>query len=355
MSRRFWTDLAQGLEPYVPGEQPRHSRLLKLNTNESPFPPSPRVLEALQQIEGSQLLRYPDPNSQRLREVVAQHYGLQPQEVFVGNGSDEVLAHAFAGLLVQDRPLLFPDITYSFYPVWCQLYGAQHQCVPLRDDFSIAVADYDPLAAAVLLPNPNAPTGCLLPLAAIRDLLTASPQRLVVVDEAYIDFGGESACALIPEFDNLLVVQTLSKSRALAGLRIGLALGQATLIEALERVKDSFNSYPVDCVAQAAAVAAFEDQDYFRECCEQVVENREQLVTGLRCREFDVLPSSANFVLAKHRRQAGAELFARLRAEGIILRRWDTPRIAEYLRISVGTADQMARLLDTLDEILSET
>jgi len=352
MSERFWTALARRLEPYVPGEQPQHERLLKLNTNESPYAPSPRVLEALRSVDGERLLRYPDPASTRLRSVVADYYGLEPGQVFVGNGSDEVLAHSFAALLGRPGPLLFPDISYSFYPVWCQLYGLEYQRVPLREDFRIAVEDYAADAPAVLLPNPNAPTGCLLSLAEVRQLLQAAPDRLLLLDEAYIDFGGESAVSLIDEFDNLLVVQTLSKSRALAGLRVGLALGQRGLIEALERVKDSFNSYPVDCLAQVAAAAAFEDDAYFRDCCRRVLHSREELTAGLRDLGFEVLPSAANFLFARHPQRSGKALFEELRREGIILRRWDKPRIDEFLRISIGTDAQMERLLGTLGEIL---
>lgn len=352
MSRRFWSPLAQRLQPYVPGEQPQQAQLLKLNTNESPYPPSPRVIAALRAIDGERLLRYPDPSSARLREAIAAHHGIDAAQVFVGNGSDEVLAHAFAALLAGDGELQFPDITYSFYPVWCQLYGVRYRCVPLREDFAVAVADFDPAAAAVLLPNPNAPTGRLLPLAAIRELLAASAQRLVVIDEAYIDFGGHSAVGLVQDFDNLLVVQTLSKSRALAGLRVGLAIGQPGLVEALQRVKDSFNSYPVDCVAEAAAVAAYTDDDYFRRCCRQVMEQRERLRRGLEGLDFEVLPSAANFLFARHRRLPGRPIFEALRERGIILRRWDRPRIADYLRISVGTAAQVTRLLQALAEVL---
>lgn len=354
MSRRFWNSLTRRLEPYTPGEQPKADKLLKLNTNESPYPPSQGVLDAIGQVQGADLLRYPDPGSAMLREAVADFHGISRANVFVGNGSDEVLSHVFQGLLKQHRELLFPDISYSFYPVWCQLHDVQYRQVPLRDDFTINAADYDTAAAAVIFPNPNAPTGMLLALDSIREFLDAAPDRLVVVDEAYIDFGGQSAIALLEEYDNLLVVQTLSKSRALAGLRVGLAFGSPELIEGLERIKDSFNSYPVGVLAQRAAQAAYLDREWFDQCCQQVVQNREALALELASLGFSMLPSAANFLFVKHASVPGSEIFDALRAQGVIVRRWDKPRIVDYLRISVGTPEQCVQLLDTLRRILAE-
>lgn len=352
MKQAFWSDLTCELEPYTPGEQPRRENLLKLNTNESPYPPSPRVLNAIRNTSGEELLRYPDPRATVLRNAVARHYKLDPEQVFLGNGSDEVLAHVFLGLLKQDKPLLFPDISYSFYPVWCQLHRIDYQRVPLREDFSIAAEDYSREAAAIIVPNPNAPTGRLLALDEIRAFLQSTPQRLLVVDEAYIDFGGETAVPLLEEFDNLLIVQTLSKSRALAGLRVGIALGSPGLIQGLERVKDSFNSYPLGVVAQRAATAAFEDTRWFEDSCRKVIENREFLRAALQDLGFTVLPSAANFLFVKHRAQPGRQLFERLRELGVIVRRWDKPRIEDYLRISVGTREQCESLLETLGAVL---
>ena len=254
---RFWSDITRELTPYVPGEQPRHARLVKLNTNECPYPPSPRVLDTIAGTDGDSLRRYPDPASLALRESIAGFFQLSPDEVFVGNGSDEVLAHLFQGLLAHESPLLFPDISYSFYPVWCKLYRMDYRQIPLRDDFTIATEDFAAGNGAIIIPNPNAPTGIALDLASISKLLEANRDAVVVIDEAYIDYGGETAASLVPEHDNLVVVQTLSKSRSLAGLRVGLALAQAPLIEGLNRVKDSFNSYPLDAIAQRAAAAAF--------------------------------------------------------------------------------------------------
>ncbi|MEE4109566.1 MAG: histidinol-phosphate transaminase [Halieaceae bacterium] len=353
MSRRFWSDQVAGLEPYVPGEQPRGSGVLKLNTNESPYPPSPRVLEALSSISGEDLLRYPDPQATALREALADAHGLAPEQVFVGNGSDEVLAHVFFALFRRPGRLLFPDISYSFYPVWAQLYAIDYSRVPLREDFRIAVEDYDEAASSVILPNPNAPTGRLLALEEIRAFLDAGPDRLLVVDEAYIDYGGESAIALLGEYDNLLVIQTLSKSRALAGLRVGLAFGSAELIDALVRVKDSFNSYPVDVVAQRAALAAVRDPAWYDDCSRRVIRNREALRASLTELGFEVVPSSANFLFVRHPGHEGRALFAALRERGIIVRRWDLPRIDQYLRISVGTEEHIERVGAALAEIVS--
>ncbi|MEE4279037.1 MAG: histidinol-phosphate transaminase [Halieaceae bacterium] len=353
MSRRFWSEPVHQLKPYVPGEQPRRQQLIKLNTNESPYPPSPGVLQALQAIEGGDLMRYPDPTASELRETIADRFALDSEQVFVGNGSDEVLAHVFFALLNQPRDLLFPDICYGFYPVWAQLYGIRHREVPLREDFSIHADDYDPAAASVILPNPNAPTGLLLSLAELRVFLDASRDRLLVVDEAYVDFGGQSAATLLREYDNLLVVQTLSKSRALAGLRVGFALGSKELIEALLRVKDSFNSYPLDVVAQRAASAALRDEDWYREHNDRVIASREYLAAALARMDFEVLPSAANFLFVRHRRQPGRWLFDELRERGILVRRWDKARIDDYLRISIGTQEQVERVVAAFEEILA--
>ncbi|NQY02439.1 MAG: histidinol-phosphate transaminase [Halieaceae bacterium] len=349
---RFWSKITHALTPYVPGEQPQHAQLVKLNTNECPYPPSPRVMDAIQAISDDSLRRYPDPSSLALRETIAANQGLGIDNVFVGNGSDEVLAHAFQGLLAHEEPLLFPDISYSFYPVWCQLYGLASRTIPLAADFSLDLDDYRAGRGAVIIPNPNAPTGLALPLASIRQLLDQNPDAVVVIDEAYVDYGAESAAALVPEYENLLVVQTLSKSRALAGLRVGFALGNSALIEGLTRVKDSFNSYPLDALAQAAARAAVEDVDYFDECRQQVMATRASLSTALTGLGFEVLPSQANFVFARHPEHDAAKLFAGLRQEGVIVRHWNKPRIDQYLRISIGTESQTQRLLEVLTQLL---
>jgi len=350
---KFWSPIVHRLTPYVPGEQPKLSNLVKLNTNENPYPPSPKVLEAIRQETHGGLKLYPDPNADRLKEAIARYYDVAPGCVFVGNGSDEVLAHAFCGLLKQDLPLLFPDITYSFYPVYCGLYEVAYRTVPLTDEFRIAVEDYAQPNGGIIFPNPNAPTGRLLELDQVEALLKANPDSVVVVDEAYVDFGGDSAIGLVNQYPNLLVIQTLSKSRSLAGLRVGFAVGHPDLIEALERVKNSFNSYPLDRLAIAGAVAAFEDRDYFEQTRQQVIRSRESLVAALTALEFDVVPSAANFVLAKHASESAAQLAADLRARSIIVRHFNAPRIEQYLRITVGTEEECQRLVSALQEILA--
>ena len=349
---RFWTARVHTLTPYVPGEQPKQPGLVKLNTNECPYGPSPRALEAIRAVTDDSLRLYPDPTSARLRAALARHHGVTPEQVFVGNGSDEVLAHVFQALLQHDAPLLFPDITYSFYPVYCGLYDVEYRTVPLDQDLRVRVEDYRQPCGAIIIANPNAPTGTALGLEDIRTLLQEHPDQPVVIDEAYVDFGGASAVRLVEEYPNLLVVQTLSKSRALAGLRVGAAIGQPALIEALVRVKDSFNSYPLDRLAEAGATAAIEDEAWFEETRRRIVRSRDRLGEGLLARGFIVQPSSANFVFARHPGYRGADLHAALRARGVLVRHFTAPRIADHLRISVGTDAECDILLDALSGIL---
>jgi histidinol-phosphate aminotransferase len=351
---RFWSAVVHGLTPYVPGEQPKLANLVKLNTNENPYGPSPKALEAMRAEVGDSLRLYPDPNADRLKGAIAACHGVKPAQVFVGNGSDEVLAHTFLALLKHEKPLLFPDITYSFYPVYCGLYGVEYQTVPLTESFGIRVDDYMQPNGGIIFPNPNAPTGCPLPLAEIERLLKANADSVVVIDEAYIDFGGESAVALVDRYPQLLVIHTLSKSRSLAGLRVGYAIGHPDLIDALNRVKDSFNSYPLDRFAIAGAAAAMEDRSYFEETCRKVVATRSRLVGELEALGFEVLPSAANFIFARHARHGGAELTAKLRERSIIVRHFKNPaRIAPFMRITVGTDAECETLVATLKEILS--
>lgn len=349
---RYWSPVTHGLTPYVPGEQPRLANLVKLNTNENPYPPSPGVLAAIQAAADT-LRLYPDPTSHDLCEAIGRFHGLTADHVFVGNGSDEVLAHAFLALFKQAQPILFPDITYSFYPVYCGLYEIDFRQIPLDDSFAIRIEDYVGQAnGGIIFPNPNAPTGRVLPLAAIERLLEANRDSAVVVDEAYVDFCGETALPLIARYPNLLVVRTFSKAHSLAGLRVGYALGQPGLIEGLVRVKDSFNSYPLDRLAQAGAVACLEDRPYFEQTRDKVIASRVRLVAGLGARGFEVLPSGANFVFARHVRQRAGELAGALRARSVVVRHFTKPaRIADFLRITVGTDAQCAALLDALDAI----
>lgn len=349
---KFWSPFVKDLVPYVPGEQPKLAKLVKLNTNENPYGPSPKAIAAMQAELNDSLRLYPDPNSDRLKQAVAGYYGVSTAQVFVGNGSDEVLAHAFHGLFQHGRPLLFPDVTYSFYPVYCGLYGIPFEALPLDEQFQIRVEDYARPNGGIIFPNPNAPTGCALGLAAIERLLQANPDTVVLVDEAYIDFGGETAISLVGKYPNLLVSQTLSKSRSLAGLRVGLAVGHPDLIEALERIKNSFNSYPLDRMAIAGAAAAFEDRAYFQQTCQAVIDSREQLVAAMTGLGFEVLPSAANFVFTRHPQHDAAQLAAALREHGVIVRHFKQQRIAQFLRITIGAPEQNQALLDALRHIL---
>lgn len=342
---RFWSSVVHNLSPYVPGEQPKRDGLIKLNTNENPYPPSPRVRDAVAAAM-DRLHLYPDPRASRLREAIAARYDVTPEEVFVGNGSDEVLAHTFQALLKHDDPLLFPDVTYSFYPVYCRLYGVRYEEVPLDAGMRVQIADYRRPCGAIVLANPNAPTGIALPRETIEALVAEHPDQVVVIDEAYVDFGAESAVPLVARYDNLLVIQTLSKSRALAGLRVGFAIGQRPLIEALERVKDSFNSYPLDSLAIAGAVASIEDDAWFQETRARIMASRETLTRALSEMGFEVLPSLANFVFARHARRPAAQLAAELRERGVLVRYFSGPRTADFLRITVGTDEQCRRLIE---------
>ncbi len=351
---RFWSAIVADLSPYVPGEQPKIAGLVKLNTNENPYPPSPAVAEAIRGelgADGEALRLYPDPQSAALCSAIAQREGLAPEQVFVGNGSDEVLAFAFQGLLAQPRPLRFPDVTYSFYPTWCRLYGIGFETVPLADGFELRVNDYAG-DGPVILPNPNAPTGRAITREEVARLALANADWPVVIDEAYVEFGAETAAPLVASHPNLLVVRTLSKSHALAGLRVGYALGQAPLVEALVRLKDSFNSYPLDRLAQAGAAAALRDEAWFARSRDAVIASREQLSGELAALGFEVLPSLANFVFARHPAHDGAALARALRERGIVVRHFAKPRIDQWLRITVGTPQQCATLVAAAREIV---
>lgn len=351
---KYWSDGIGDIRPYVPGEQPALAGLVKLNTNENPFPPSPAALQAIRQAANEDLRLYPDPDSTRLREAFAAVHGIPREWVFAGNSSDEVLAHAFLGLLNHaGRPVLFPDITYSFYPVYCRLYGIAFETVPLDARFTVRVADYDRPNGGVVLPNPNAPTGRALSRREIRRLVETNPDAAVVIDEAYVDFGAESAIPLVGEFPNLLVTQTLSKSRSLAGLRVGFAVGQPGLLQALERVKGSFNSYPLDRLALAGAAAALQDREHFEATRQQVIATREWLAGELARLGFDVVPSQANFLFAAHPSREGVDLLRLLRERRILVRHFAAPRIDRFLRITIGTRTQCELLLTALEDILT--
>jgi histidinol-phosphate aminotransferase len=323
-----------------------------LNTNENPFGPSPKVLSAIEGQLGNQLRLYPPPNADLLKQAIADYYGLKDSQIFLGNGSDEILAHVFNGLLKKALPLLFPDITYSFYPVFCQLYDIDFEEIPLKDDLSIDLTDYEVPNGGIIFPNPNAPTGRLLAIGEIEYLLKANRNSVVVIDEAYIDFGGQSSIGLLTDNPNLIVTQTMSKSRSMAGMRIGFALGSADLIEGLERVKNSFNSYPLGHLQIAAGISAIEDSDHFKDTCQRVIHNREKLTIDLEELGFSVVPSAGNFVLVRHFRASALKIYGQLKNNGILVRHFNKQRLDNFLRITVGTTEQNDQLVAALATIL---
>lgn len=342
---QYWSKLVHDLDPYVPGEQPKDQHYIKLNTNECPYTPSPQALAAIHAAADETLRLYPDPNADDLKDAIADYYGIARANIFVGNGSDEVLAHIFHGLLKHDAPILYPDISYSFYPVYANLYQIAVRQIPLRDDFSLNLADYSSENGGIIFPNPNAPTGMAVGLASIEKLLQANPNSVVVVDEAYVDFGAQTAIPLVAKYPNLLVAQTFSKSRSLAGLRVGFAVGHPHLIEALERVKNSFNSYPLGRMAIAGAAAAMRDYDYFEATRQKIIRTREATVQKLSALGFMVLPSVANFVFARPPQGNAEAVYLELKKRGVLVRYFNKPRINEYLRITIGTDYEMAEFL----------
>lgn len=349
---RYWSGRIRNTVPYTPGEQPRDRTFIKLNTNECPYSPSPKAVEAIRAAAGDGLRLYPDPECLDLRAAIAQREGLELRQVFCGNGSDEILAFAFQAFFEPDREVVFPKITYSFYPVYTGFFGLRCREVPMNPDFSDPIDLLCGNNGGVVLANPNAPTGLAVGLDTVEKLLNANPDVVVLVDEAYIDFGGDSAVGLTGRYPNLLVVQTASKSRALAGLRVGWAMGDPGLIDGLRCVRDSINSYTVDRLAQAGAAAALRDEDYFQSIRRRVMDTRRWTEHALRERGFTVLPSQANFVFARHPHHGGKELLDGLRERGVLARWWSTPEIADWLRISIGTDGDMAALMAALDGIL---
>lgn len=341
-----WKDKIRNIEPYVPGEQPQIKNIIKLNTNESPYPPSPRVEEAIKSYDHTKLRLYPSFVCRELKEVLCNTYNVKADEIFLGNGSDEVLALAFMTFFNSDKAVLFPDITYSFYDVWCNLYGIPFRRVPLNEKFELATEDYYGENGGVVIANPNAPTGIFMPISELEDIIKHNQDVIVIVDEAYIDFGGESAVDLIHKYDNVVVVQTYSKSRALAGIRVGYAMAQPELIEAMETVKNSFNSYTLNSLSQIIATASAKDKEYFYECVGKIKASRKWTVDELSKLGFDTLPSSSNFIFTTNKNIKAAELFEYLRSKNIIVRYFNKPRISEYLRITIGTQEQMEKLIE---------
>ena len=349
---RFLSQEAQRLAPYTPGEQPQDQQYIKLNTNESPFPPSPKVLEVISQAEVSKLNLYSDPTCGQLNATIARRYGLKPEQVITGNGSDEILAFAFRAFCGEGKGVAYADITYGFYKAQVALFGLDATVVPLREDLTLNVEDYMDFPGTVVIANPNAPTGIPVSCDEIRRLLEADPDRIVIVDEAYVDFGGESCVSMLGDYENLLVVQTMSKSRQLAGARVGFALGSAELIADLNRVKYSFNPYNVNRLSLLAGTAAIEDEAYFQSCCSAVCENRAWTVGKLEALGFTVLPSQANFIFAKSDRIPGGDLYRKLKENGILVRWFDSDRIWDYVRITIGSAEQMAALVEKITQLL---
>lgn len=347
---RFWSPQLNDLVPYTPGEQPKIDQLVKLNTNECPYPPAPGVTQALRDFDVSRLRLYPDPDASELKAALAKEFKVAESQVFVGNGSDEVLAHAFMAFFRQEKPLLKPEITYSFYEVYANLYDIKVIDLPLTDTFDVDLEAFDQPNGGIIFANPNAPTGKALALSDIAALLKKNADTVVIVDEAYVDFGGQSAIELCNQFDNLLVVQTFSKSRALAGLRVGYAIGHPDLIDGLERVKNSFNSYPLDTLAIKASCASLADSAYFDEVVDKIIATRQRTELALETLGFKVFESAANFLFVEHRYIEGAELMGYLRSHGILVRHFSRPKIANFLRISIGTDQEMARLLETLEQ-----
>ena len=349
-----WEDGVRRVVPYVPGEQPKQAGIIKLNTNECPYPPAPGVKRALDELDRGAMRLYPDPESGELVEALAEYYGLSEKQIFVGVGSDDVLAMAFLTFFNTGKPILFPDITYSFYDVWADLFRIPYEKVPLDEDFRIRAEDYtDRECGGIVMANPNAPTGVLLPLSEVERIISANRNVVVIVDEAYVDFGGESALPLLEKYENLLVVQTFSKSRAMAGMRIGFAFGNEKLIGYLLDCRFSFNSYPMNRPALAAGAAAIRDDVYFREICDKIIETRERIKEELKKLGFSFADSRTNFIFAKHERVPAGEIFEMLKGKGIYVRYFAKPRIDNYLRITVGTDEEMDRLLSVLREYLA--
>jgi len=350
---QYWSRIVRELKPYVPGEQPKDNLFIKLNTNENPYPPSPRVLDAIVKAADDSLRRYPDPNCEALKQAIADYYSVNKTNVFVGNGSDEVLALSFISFFKQSQPILFPDISYSFYEVYCSIFEIENIRIPLTEDFSIALLAYERPNGGIIFPNPNAPTGKLLSLNQIKKLLDRNGESVVIVDEAYIDFGGDTAIELIGEYPNLLVAQTFSKSRSLAGLRVGAALGSESLIEGLERAKNAFNSYPLDRLAMVGAIEAIRDEAYFRATCKKVMETRAYSVSALLKLGFSIVPSMANFIFIRPTGIPARELYERLKDEKILVRYFDKPRIDGHLRVTIGTDVEMQTFIEKIARIIA--
>ncbi len=349
---RFMHERYRGMHEYVPGEQPRERKYIKLNTNENPYPPSGEVLDAVKSFDADRMRHYPDPDASSLSREIAAHYGVNPENVIISNGSDDILNMAF--MAFGGSGAIFPDITYGFYPVFAALHGVRYKESPLNSDFTVNVRDFEGTGRFTVIANPNAPTGLALPLCEIERIVRSNPDAVVLIDEAYVDFGGESAVSLTHTYDNLLVVMTFSKSRSLAGLRLGFAIGNEALIRDLYKIKYSTNPYNVNALSAAAGTAAMRSSEYYRGCCQKIISTRRMTQARLCERGFHVTDSSANFIFAEHPEIKGVSIYEALRRDGILVRRFDTPRIENYIRITVGTDEEMAALLTSLEKIIDE-
>ena len=347
-----WADKLRKIQPYVAGEQSKNPNIIKLNANENPYPPSPKVKEVLSNFNTDNLKKYPASDALELKTALAKAYNLNENQIFMGNGSDDVLALCFQAFFCSDKPILFPDLTYSFYPVWCSLFKTPYKNIPLDENFRINPDDYKEENGGVILPNPNAPTGIYENLDFIEKILNNNTDCIVIIDEAYIDFGGESAISLLDKYENLVIVQTMSKSRSLAGLRVGYAFASAELISVLDAVKNSYNSYTMDSIAISAAAASLADNDYFKDTCNKIRNTRQKTIQALEKLGFDVVPSMANFVLATHKSVKAVDIFEKLKAQNIFVRYFKIPRIDNYLRITIGTDDEMDKLFYALKNLL---
>lgn len=349
---KYWNETVNNIEPYVPGEQPKDKKYIKLNTNENPYPPSKKAIEAMENAINDDLKLYPDPTCSELISEIAVKYGVDKDEVFVGNGSDEVLAFSFMTFFSREKKILFPDISYTFYKVYSELFKLNYELVQLDDDFNIPLDEFKKSNGGIIIPNPNAPTGKYIDTENLRNLIEVNKESVVIIDEAYVDFGGESMVKFVKDYQNLLVVQTLSKSRSLAGMRVGFALGHRDLIEGLNRIKNSMNSYTIDRVALAGAKASINDNEYFNEITKKIINTRENSTRQLRELGFKVLESKANFIFVTHEKANGKFLYESLKDNGILVRYFNKDRIDNYLRITIGTDNEMNVLIDKIKTIL---
>ena len=349
---REWTKNLRNIEPYVPGEQSKDKDIVKINANENPYPPSPKAAEVLKSFDTNKLRFYPSANSTKLKEAIAKYYKVDVSNVFVGNGSDDVLAVAFQSFFNSEKPIVYPDLTYSFYPVWCSLFGIKYKNYPVGDDFRINPEDYKEKNGGVVIPNPNAPTSLGEGLDFVEKILDYNQDSVVIIDEAYVDFGGTSSVPLIEKYENLLVTGTFSKSRSLAGLRIGFAIGSKALIDVMEAVKNSYNSYTVDSLSIEMGAASIEDDEYFKSTCKKVIKTRERVTLELEKLGFDVLDSQTNFIFATHNKHNMKSLFEYLKTQKVVIRYFSSPRIENYVRITIGTNEEMDIFLEKTKEFI---